>query len=103
MQSWVEAAEQLHALSADFLRAWQSKQVQLDARSAVLSALRAGALSAAEAVAQLARSPAWGWTAIAPETQLLWRVQGGSAHVRVLKHGTCYASDQHGASCRMVW
>ena len=30
-------------------------------------------------------------------------VGGERPHVRVLKHGTCYASDQHGASCSMVW
>ena len=78
---WVEAAEQLNAFSADFLRKWQINQVQLDALYAVLSALRAGELSAAEAVEPLVRSPHWGWTAIAPETKRLWSVQGGERHL----------------------
>jgi len=73
----VEAAEQLQAFSAYFLRELQINQVQLDELYAVLSAVRDGELSEAEAIEQLSRSPRWVWTAIDPETKLLLSVQEG--------------------------
>src|SRR5262249_14076269 len=73
----VEAAEQRHALSAYFLHELHLNQVQLDELYAVLSAVRDGDVSAAEAIERLSRSPHWVWTAIAPETQVLLRVQVG--------------------------
>jgi IS1 family transposase len=73
----VEAAEQLHAFSAYFLHALHLNQVQLDELYAVLSAVREGDVSAAEAIERLSRSPHWVWTAIDPETKLLLSVQVG--------------------------
>jgi IS1 family transposase len=73
----VEAAEQLHAFSAYFLHELRVNQVQLDELYAVLSAVRDGNMSEAEAVEQLSRSPRWVWTAIDPETKLLLSVQVG--------------------------
>jgi hypothetical protein len=72
----VEAAAQLHAFSASFLHAWHLKQVQLDERYAVLSAVRDGDVSEAEAIERLSRSPPWVWTAIDPERKLLWSKPG---------------------------
>jgi hypothetical protein len=63
-----EAAEPLKALSAAFLHAWHLKQMPRDELYAVLSAVRAGAMSDAEALEQLSQSPHWVWTAINPET-----------------------------------
>jgi hypothetical protein len=77
LQWLVEAAEQLQAFSDYFLRELHLSQVQLDELYAVLSAVRAGDLSEAEAVEQLSRSPYWVWTAIDPETKLLLCVRGG--------------------------
>jgi hypothetical protein len=77
LQWLVEAAEQLNAFSAYFLRELQINQVQLDELYAVLSAVRGGDMSEAEAVEQLSRSPHWVWTAIAPETKLLLCVRVG--------------------------
>jgi IS1 family transposase len=77
LQWLVEASEQLHAFSAYFLRELQINQVQLDELYAVLSAVRDGAISAAEAIERLSRSPHWVWTAIDPETKLLLSVQVG--------------------------
>src|SRR5215475_9723969 len=74
----VEAAEHLHAFSAYFLHALHLNQVQLDELYAVLSAVRDGDMSEAEAIAQLSRSPHWVWTAIDPETKLLLSVQVGA-------------------------
>jgi IS1 family transposase len=73
----VEATEQLEAFSAYFLNELQINQVQLDELYAVLSAVRDGAVSEAEAVARLSRSPHWVWTAIDPESKLLLSVQVG--------------------------
>jgi IS1 family transposase len=72
-----EAAEQLKAFSGYFLRELHINQVQLDELYAVLSAVRAGDLSEAEAIERLSRSPHWVWTAIDPESKLLLSVQVG--------------------------
>src|SRR5215470_363835 len=73
----VEAAEQLQAFSAYFLHELHLKQIQLDELYAVLSAVRDGDMSPAEAIERLSRSPYWVWTAIDPETKLLLSVQVG--------------------------
>jgi IS1 family transposase len=73
----VEAAEQLKAFSAYFLHELPIKQIQLDELYAVLSAVRAGDMSEAEAIERLSRSPHWVWTAIDPETKLLLSAQVG--------------------------
>jgi hypothetical protein len=73
----VEAAEQLHVFSAYFLHELHVNQVQLDELYAVLSAVREGDMSEAEAIECLSRSPHWVWTAIDPETKLLLSVQVG--------------------------
>lgn len=76
--SWlVEAAEQLKAFSAYFLHELHLNQVQLDELYAVLSAVREGDISEAEAIERLSRAPHWVWTAIDPETKLLLSVQVG--------------------------
>lgn len=73
----VEAAEQLKAFSAYFLDELHVNQVQLDELYAVLSAVRDGGVSEAEAIERLSRSPHWVWTAIDPESKLLLSVQVG--------------------------
>jgi IS1 family transposase len=73
----VEAAEQLKAFSAYFLHELHINQIQLDELYAVLSAVRDGDMSEAEAIERLSRSPHWVWTAIDPETKLLLSVQVG--------------------------
>jgi IS1 family transposase len=73
----VQAAEQLQAFSAYFLRELPLNQVQLDELYAVLSAVRDGDISEAEAIEQLSRSPRWVWTAIDPESKLLLSAQVG--------------------------
>jgi IS1 family transposase len=73
----VEAAEQLQAFSAYFLNELRINQVQLDELYVVLSAVRDGEVSEAEAIEHLSRSPHWVWTAIDPETKVLLSVQVG--------------------------
>jgi IS1 family transposase len=74
---WVDAAEQLKAFSAYFLHELPLKQVQLDELYAVLSAVRDGDMSEAEAIERLSRAPHWVWTAIDPESKLLLNGQVG--------------------------
>jgi hypothetical protein len=67
----VEAAEQLRAFSQHFLHDVQVRQVQLDELFALLSAVKNGAVSEAEAIERLERSPQWVWVAMDPESKLL--------------------------------
>jgi hypothetical protein len=65
----VEAAEQLTAFSAYFLCEIHVNQLQLDELYAVLSAVKDGDLSEAQAIRRLSRSPHWVWAAI----EQLWK------------------------------
>src|SRR5262245_2072775 len=77
--SWlVEAAEQLKAFSTYFLHELHLNQIQLDELYTVLSAVRDGDISEAEAIERLSRSPHWVWTAIDPESKLLLSAQVGA-------------------------
>src|SRR5262249_41134454 len=59
------------AFSRYFLHDVRVTQVQLDEVFALLSAVKAGEVSEAEAIERLERSPQWVWTAIDPESKLL--------------------------------
>jgi hypothetical protein len=54
-----------------FLRDLRLHQVQLDELYAILSAVRDGEMSEAQAIDHLSRSPRWVWTAIDPESKLV--------------------------------
>src|SRR5215510_14031938 len=71
LQWLVEVADQAIAFSRYFLHDVRVTQVQLDELFALLSAVKAGEVSEAEAIARLERSPQWVWTAIDPESKLL--------------------------------
>ena len=73
----MEAAEQLKPFRPIFCTSYTINQVQLDELYAVLSAVRDGDISEAEAIERLSRSPHWVWTAIDPESKLLLSVQVG--------------------------
>src|SRR4029453_9641288 len=53
------------------------RQVQWDELFALRRAVKAGEVSAAEAIARLERSPQWGWGALAPESTLLLALDVG--------------------------
>src|SRR5215831_11797651 len=74
----IEAAEPLRAFSASFLCDLHLEQRQLDEVYAVLRDLQAGAISDAEAIRRLERSPSWVWTAMDPRSKLLVVVEVGS-------------------------
>jgi IS1 family transposase len=78
LQWLVEAAEQLQAFSRHFLHDIRVNQVQLDELFALLSAVKDGEVSEAEAIARLSRSPQWVWTAMDPESKLLLMIDVGA-------------------------
>src|SRR6266571_7302121 len=73
----VEAADQLQAFSRHVLHDVRVRQVQLDALFALLSAVKDGEVSAAEAIERLERSPQWVWVAMDPESKLLLAIEVG--------------------------
>src|SRR3989441_3237306 len=73
----VEVADHAAAFSQYVLPDVRVTQVQLDALFARLSAVQAGAVSEAEAITRLSRSPHWGWAAIDPVTQVLLTLDVG--------------------------
>ena len=77
LQWLVEAAEQLRAFSQYFLHDVRVKQVQLDELFALLSAVKDGTVSEAEAIARLERSPRWVWVAMDPESKVLLALEVG--------------------------
>ena len=73
----VEVADHAMAFSRYFLHDVRVAQVQLDALFALLSAVKAGAVSEAEAITRLSRSPHWVWAAMDPVTKLLRTIDVG--------------------------
>src|SRR6266849_2000255 len=74
----VEAAEQLRAFSQHVLHDVRVQQVQLDELFALLSAVKDGEVSKAEALERLERSPRWVWVAMDPESKLLLALDVGN-------------------------
>src|SRR5262249_12297141 len=77
LQWLVEAAGQLRAFVQHFLHDLRVHQVQLDEVFALLSAVKAGEVSAAEAIGRLERSPQWVWVAMDPESKRLLTIDVG--------------------------
>jgi IS1 family transposase len=78
LQWLVEAAEQLRAFSQHFLHDIRVRQVQLDELFALLSAVKDGAVSEAEAIERLERMSQWVWVAMDPESKLLLAIDVGN-------------------------
>src|SRR5712691_4361568 len=78
LQWLVEAAEQLQAFSQHSLHDVRVRQVQLDELFALLSAVKDGEVSEAEAIERLERSPQWVWVAVDPESKLLLAIDVGN-------------------------
>src|SRR5215475_3911969 len=87
LQWLVEAAEQLRAFSQHFLHDVRVRQVQLDELFALLSAVKDGKVSEAEAIERLERSPQWVWVAMDPESKLLLALDVGN---RTLVMAQCF-------------
>jgi IS1 family transposase len=78
LQWLVEAADQLRAFSQYLLHDVRVRQVQLDELFALLSAVKDGTCSTAEAIERLERAPQWVWVAMAPESKLLLAIDVGN-------------------------
>jgi len=72
-----EAADHAAAFSHYCLHDVQVSQVQLDELFAVLSAVKEGEGSDAQAIQRLSRSPHWVWVAIDPVSKLLLSLEAG--------------------------
>jgi IS1 family transposase len=77
LQWLVEAADQLRAFARHVLHDVRVRQVQLDELFALLSAVKDGEVSGAEAIARLERAPQWVWVAMDPESKLLLALDVG--------------------------
>jgi IS1 family transposase len=73
----VEVAEHAAAFSQYVLHDVRATQVQLDELFALLSAVKTGEVSDAEAIQRLSRSPHWVWGALDPVTKLLLTIDVG--------------------------
>src|SRR5437660_1807892 len=82
----VEVAEQAAAFSQYVLHDVRVTQVQLDERFALLSAVKTGEVSDAEAIQRLARSPHWVWGAIDLVTKLLLTLDVGDRTLAMAQH-----------------
>ncbi len=79
MLQWlVEAAEQLQAFSRHVLHDVRVRQVPLAELFALLSAVKDGEVSEAEAIERLERSPQWVWVAMDPESKLVLAIDVGN-------------------------
>jgi len=78
LQWLVEAADQLRAFSRHVLHDVRVRQVQLDELFALLSAVKDGAVSGAEAIERLERMSQWVWVAMDPESKLLLVIDVGN-------------------------
>src|SRR5215468_6080949 len=78
LQWLVEAAEQLQAFSRHVLHDVRVRQVQLDELFALLSAVKEGEVSEAEALERLERMTQWVWVAMDPESKLLLALDVGA-------------------------
>jgi IS1 family transposase len=78
LQWLVDAAEQLRTFSQHVLHDVRVRQVQLDELFALLSAVKDGKVSEAEAIEHLERSPQWVWVAMDPESKLLLAIDVGN-------------------------
>ena len=90
LQWLVEAAEQMRAFSQHALHDVRVRQVQVDELFALLCAVRAGAVSEAEAIERLEHAPQWVWAAMDPESKLLLALDVGERTLamaqRVIHH-----------------
>jgi IS1 family transposase/transposase-like protein len=73
----VEAAEHLETFSHHFLRDLEVEQVQMDELFALLSAVKDGDITEAEAIKRLSCPPHWVWVAMDPVCKLILTVDVG--------------------------
>jgi IS1 family transposase len=87
-----EAAEQMRAFSPPALHNVRVRQVQMEELFALLSAVKAGDVSPADAIERLERAPQWVWGTMDPESKVLLAIDVGDRTLamaqRVIHQGT---------------
>lgn len=85
--SWlVEAAEHLETFSRYHLHDLHVEQVQMDELFALLSAVKEGEITEAQAIKRLSRSPHWVWVAMDPVCKLILAVDVGDRTLAMAQH-----------------
>jgi len=103
LQWLVEAAEQLQAFTCYFLCDVHVKQLQLDELYAVIRALKAGELSAEDAIERLEGARPWVWTAIDPVSKLLLAIEVGPRTVAMAQRVVHRVSQRIASGCMPAW
>jgi IS1 family transposase len=103
LQWLVEAAEQLRAFSQHFLYDVRVRQVQLDEVFALLSAVKEGTVSEAEAIARLERAPQWVWAAMDPESKLLLALDVGDRTLAMAQRVVHHVAQVLAPDCALLF
>jgi IS1 family transposase len=103
LQWLVEAAEQLRAFTIYFLCDVHAHQLQLDELYAVIRDLKAGELSAEEAIERLEGAHPWVWTAIDPVSKLLLAIEVGPRTVEMAQHIVHQVASVLALGCVPAW
>jgi hypothetical protein len=91
----IEAADHLQAFARYVVHNVHVRQVQLDELFTLVSAVKAGEVSNAEAITRLSRSPHWVWAAIDPVSKLLLGHCQLAARLVERSPGVPYSGHEH--------
>src|SRR6266566_4317924 len=101
LQWLVETAEQLRAFSQHFLHDVRGRPVQMDELFALLSAVKAGEVSEADAIERLERAPQWVWVAMDPESKLLLELDVGDRTLAMAQRVVHQVAQRPGAEATL--
>src|SRR5262245_856955 len=99
----MKAAEQLTAFSAYFLCELHVTQVQLDELYAVLRGVKAGEISAENAIKQLEHARHWVWTAIDSESKPLLAIEVGPRTLAMAQRVVHQVVQRWASTCVPLW
>jgi IS1 family transposase len=99
----MEAAEQLTAFSASFLWELHVTQLQLEELYAVLRGVKAGEISAENAIKQLEHARHWVWTAIDSESKLLLAIEVGPRTLAMAQRVGHQVVQRLASTCVPLW
>ena len=99
----IEAADQLTAFTRHCLCDVHVHQLQLDELYAVLRGVKAGEISAAQAIKRLERSRHWVWTALDPESKLLLAIEVGPRTLEMAQQMVHRVARRLAPGCVPAW
>src|SRR5262245_27500213 len=103
LQWLAEAAEHLKAFSASCLCDMHINQLQLDEVYAVLRGVKAGEISAKQAIKRLERSRHWVWTAIDPVSKWLVAIEVGPRTLEMAQRVVHHVGGVFAPGWRPAW